>query len=183
MNLTGAAGPRLSVLRCDITTQRVDAIVNAANESLMGGGGVDGAIHAAAGPSLLLECERLPEVTPGVRCPVGEARLTSAYLLPARHVIHTVGPVWTDDDPGWCDAMLAACYRNCVMLAAARGVRSIAFPCIATGAFGFPAERAAQIAVTTVRQSLRTYVRVEEVLFSCFGRRDLLVYEHLLRTG
>ena len=175
--------PRLISLRCDITTLRVDAIVNAANESLLGGGGVDGAIHAMAGPGLLAECERLPEVEPGVRCPVGEVRVTGGYLLPAKRVIHTVGPVWSDDEPLRCDAQLASCYRNAICMASHHNLRSVAFPCISTGASGLPPERAAQIAVTTVRQALRSYPRVEEVRFVCFGHRDTVIYQHLLRTG
>ncbi|CAD5109863.1 O-acetyl-ADP-ribose deacetylase [Zestomonas carbonaria] len=162
----------LGALRADITTLEVDAIVNAANSSLLGGGGVDGAIHRAAGPELLAECRRLGG------CPTGEARITGGYRLPARHVIHTVGPVWrggAHDEP----ELLAACYRNSLALAAHHGLRSLAFPCIGTGIYGFPAEAAAGIAVTTVREALHGS-GIHQVLFCCFSEADLLVYRSLL---
>ena len=141
--------PLLSVT-ADITSLTVDAIVNAANERMLGGGGVDGAIHAAAGPALLAACREVPEVRPGVRCPTGEARITPGFQLPARFVIHTVGPVWRGGDQGE-DEALAAAYRSSLALAAANGVESIAFPAISTGVYGFPPDRAARIAVTTIR--------------------------------
>ncbi len=175
--------PTLTAIKADITTLEIDAIVNAAKESLLGGGGVDGAIHARAGSGLLAECERMPEVSPGVRCRVGEAKITGGYLLPARHVIHTVGPVWTDEDPLWCDAQLAACYRNCIALAGFHRVRSIAFPCISTGAFGFPWQRAAQIALASVRQALASHRGVQDVRFVCFSDRDLMQYSTMIRMG
>lgn len=140
----------IELWRGDITTLRVDAIVNAANPALLGGGGVDGAIHRAAGPRLLAACRALPEVRPGVRCPVGEARATPGFDLPAAHVIHTVGPVWhggNRDEP----ALLARCYRNALALAAELDAASIAFPAISCGVYGYPPPAAAHIAVAAAR--------------------------------
>lgn len=137
----------------DITRLTLDAIVNAANRALLGGGGVDGAIHRAAGPRLLEACRMLPEVTPGVRCPPGEVQITPGFDLPARHVIHTVGPVWRGgghDEP----ARLAACYRNALQLAREHGLRSIAFPAISCGAYGYPPELAAEVARASLRGAL-----------------------------
>jgi O-acetyl-ADP-ribose deacetylase len=152
----------LEVVRANITTLAVDAIVNAANTSLLGGGGVDGAIHRAAGPELLAECRT---VAP---CPTGEARITRGYRLPALHVIHTVGPVWRGGGEGE-DGLLASCYRNSLMLARERNIASIAFPSISTGIYGFPADRAARIAVTTVTEETKTKPeRLERVIFCCF---------------
>nr|WP_211206294.1 O-acetyl-ADP-ribose deacetylase [Pseudomonas thermotolerans] len=162
----------LNALQADITCLQVDAIVNAANESLLGGGGVDGAIHRAAGPGLLEECRRLGG------CPTGEARITAGYRLPARHVIHTVGPVWRGGRHGEAE-LLAACYRNSLQLAARHGLHSLAFPCISTGIYGYPAEEAAQIAVTTVREALHGSA-LREVLFCCFSATDLAIYRRLL---
>ena len=142
--------PTLHARQADITRCTVDAIVNAANPSLLGGGGVDGAIHRAAGPELLAACRRVPEVAPGVRCPTGEARLTPGFALPARHVIHTVGPVWRGGRAGE-SAHLAACYAASLRLATAAGARSIAFPAISCGVYGYPHEAAVEIAVVTVR--------------------------------
>lgn len=172
---------KLTAMKGDITTLRVDAIVNAANETLLGGGGVDGAIHAAAGPSLLAECERIPEIDPGVRCRRGEARITHGHLLPARHVIHTVGPVWDEAEAVWCDSVLASCYRQCMALAVMYAVRVLAFPCISTGAYGFPTHRAAQIAVTTVRQAAHSYPGLAEVIFVCLRPGDLLLYQQIVK--
>lgn len=165
----------MSMLRCwqgDITTLAVDAIVNAANESLLGGGGVDGAIHRAAGPDLLAECRALGG------CPTGEARITRGHRLPARHVIHTVGPVWHDGTRGEA-ALLAACYHASLQLAAHHGLRSIALPCISTGVYRFPPELAARIAVASVRDSAHTQT-LQEVIFCCFLDSDLTHYRHLL---
>jgi O-acetyl-ADP-ribose deacetylase (regulator of RNase III) len=160
---------RITVVEGDITKLDVDAIVNAANERMLGGGGVDGAIHRAAGPGLLEECRRVPELRPGVRCPTGEARLTGGHRLPARHVIHTVGPVWHGGARGE-DEALANCYRNSLALAAANDLRTIAFPAISTGVYAFPVNRAAQIAVREVRASLDSHPTLEQVQLVCFGR-------------
>jgi len=157
------------VLVADITTVRVDAIVNAANESLLGGGGVDGAIHRAAGPGLLEECRALGG------CPTGEARLTRGHLLPARWVIHTVGPVWHGGERGE-DALLASCYESCLTLALEAGVRSLAFPAISTGVYGFPKARAARIACATTSARLCESARELAVTFCCFSEADARVY-------
>ena len=154
--------PRLEVITADITTLEVDAIVNAANESLLGGGGVDGAIHRAAGPQLLAECRT---VAP---CPTGEARLTRGYNLPAKYVIHTVGPVWDGGGYGE-DELLASCYRHGLAIALRERFESVAFPAISTGVFGFPVERAAPIAVNEVRRFLSAESGPEWVQFVCFN--------------
>ncbi len=165
--------PTLEAIHGDITQQAVDAIVNAANTTLLGGGGVDGAIHRAAGPQLLEECRTLDG------CPTGEARITKGYRLAARHVIHTVGPVWSGGSRGEPE-LLRSCYVNSLALAAQHGVTSIAFPSISTGAYGYPIEQAARIAVATVREFLRDTTAVELVRFVCFSERDLEVYRRLL---
>lgn len=156
---------RIEVEVGDITALAVDTIVNAANETLLGGGGVDGAIHRAAGPRLLAACRAILEVSPGVRCPTGEARITPGFDLPARHVIHTVGPVWRGGDAGE-PARLAACYRNSLALANRNDVGSIAFPAISCGVYGYPPEQAVRIAVDTVRAW--SGALPERCVFCCF---------------
>ncbi|UTW08538.1 O-acetyl-ADP-ribose deacetylase [Pseudomonas benzenivorans] len=164
---------KLSAIRADIATLSLDAIVNAANSALAGGGGVDGAIHRAAGPELAQACRQLGG------CPTGEARLTEGYNLRARYIIHTVGPVWKGGNCGE-PQLLAACYRNALSLAAAHDVRRLAFPSIGTGVYGYPLDLAAKTAVNTVRETLRDFDGIEEVIFCCFSAGDLQVYQRLL---
>ncbi len=191
----------IKIIQGDITTLAVDAIVNAANQVMLGGGGVDGAIHRAAGPELYKACLKVPEVRPGVRCPTGEARITPSFRLPAKFVIHTVGPVYRDGLHGEPEK-LAACYRNSLALAAENGCKSIAFPCISTGIYGYPIEDAAKIAVREVKAFLaaknakdaewegacphapngraRTPAAPQmEVIFCCFSERDKRMYESI----
>ena len=163
----------LRALHANIVTLSVDAIVNAANSSLLGGGGVDGAIHRAAGPKLLEECRSLGG------CKVGEAKLTKGYQLPARFIIHTVGPVWRGGKNGEPE-LLASCYRKSLAIAAKQEVKSIAFPSISTGVYGYPIELAARVAVETVCDVVRKSSKIEEIIFCCFSQSDLDVYESLL---
>ena len=167
----------IEVIQGDITTLDVDAIVNAANERMLGGGGVDGAIHRAAGPRLLDACRAIPEVRPGVRCPTGEARITPGFSLPAKWVIHTAGPVWRGG--GGEDDLLASCYRQSLILAIQHEVTSIAFPAISCGVFGFPAERAAEIAVREIRKVAELETSLSSVILVAFERGML----QLLRTA
>ena len=197
----------IKIVQGDITTLAVDAIVNAANQVMLGGGGVDGAIHRAAGKELFEACLKVPEVRPGVRCPTGEARITPGFKLPAKFVIHTVGPVYRDGQQitapcGGSRPMgkrtrraervpsepekLAACYRNSLALAAENGCKSIAFPCISTGVYGYPIEAAAKIAVGEVREFLSPAEDAEnaeemEVIFCCFSERDAALYNSLVQ--
>jgi O-acetyl-ADP-ribose deacetylase (regulator of RNase III) len=170
------AGPMaIEAVQGDIASQRVDAIVNAANGTLLGGGGVDGAIHRAAGPELLSECRTLGG------CPTGEARITRGYRLPARWVIHAVGPVWHGGGRNE-DGLLAGAYRACFALARQHGIDTIAFPAISTGAYGFPRDRAARIAVTETRVALTQPGAPQRVLFVCFDRATLETYQALLAS-
>ena len=166
----------MNAIKADITTMEVDAIVNAANSSLLGGGGVDGAIHRAAGPDLLHECRLLGG------CKTGEAKLTKGHRLLSRHIIHTVGPVWNGGARGEPE-LLASCYRNCLGIASRHHLRSIAFPSISTGIFGYPVSAAAEIAIGTCRSFIRETGTDLEITFCCFSDHDLGIYRNLLNQG
>ena len=165
---------RIAVIAGDITQQRVEAIVNAANTTLLGGGGVDGAIHRAAGPELLAECRTLGG------CATGQAKITRGCKLPAKWVIHTVGPVWRDGNHGE-DELLASCYRSCFALAVQHGIKTVAFPSISAGAYGFPMDRAARIALRETKDFLELNQSVEKVVLVCFGASALEIYRAALR--
>ena len=166
----------MKVIQADITTLAVDAIVNAANTSLLGGGGVDGAIHRAAGPELLAECRTLGG------CATGDAKITRGYRLPAKWVVHTPGPVWRDGKRGEPE-LLASCYRRSLALAVEKGAKSIAFPCISTGVYGYPAEKAAEIAILTVQEALKDLPDPPEVVFCCFSQKSAEIYKKLLKMA
>lgn len=165
---------KIAIIEGDITEQGVDAIVNAANTSLLGGGGVDGAIHRAAGAGLLAECRRLNG------CKTGEAKITQGYNLPAQWVIHTVGPVWQDGKHNE-DELLARCYRSCLELAEQQAVRTIAFPAISTGVYRFPLPRATKIALTEIITFLSSHQSIEQVTFVCFGGTTYNCYQSILK--
>ena len=166
---------RMMIMEGDITKQKVDAIVNAANTSLLGGGGVDGAIHRAAGPELLEETRKIGG------CPTGEARVSRGYNLPATWVIHTVGPVWKGGLKNE-ETLLANCYKNSLKAAVEHGVKTIAFPSISTGAYGFPLDRATKIALTETRDFLKSHETLEQVVFVCFGQKALKMYQETFKT-
>jgi O-acetyl-ADP-ribose deacetylase (regulator of RNase III) len=174
--------PQIEVIRGYITSLAVDAIVNAANSSLMGGGGVDGAIHDAAGPELLEECIKIAKErrgVPGGPCPAGDAVITGAGRLRAKHVIHTVGPVWRGGDKGEPE-LLASCYRKSLLLAEEAGLESIAFPNISTGVYGYPKEKAAEVAVAAVRETLKESSCIKRVVFVCFDNENYALYGKLM---
>jgi O-acetyl-ADP-ribose deacetylase len=167
---------RIEIAQGDITNQKVDAIVNAANTTLLGGGGVDGAIHRAAGPKLLDECRRLNG------CPTGDAKITGGYDLSARYVIHTVGPVWRDGEHNE-DELLASCYRKSLALAQKKKFRTIAFPSISTGAYGFPIERASRIALREITNHLKENPQLEKVVVVCFDKKTQECYAQALEES
>lgn len=166
---------KIEIIQGDITKQKIDAIVNAANTSLLGGGGVDGAIHRAAGPKLLEYNKKLGG------CPTGEAKISPGFNLPVKHIIHTVGPVWNGGNRNE-DKLLADCYKNCLKLAVENGIKSIAFPSISTGAYRFPLERAAKIAIAETKKFLEKDDTIEKIVFVCFDYETKKVYESV-NTG
>jgi O-acetyl-ADP-ribose deacetylase (regulator of RNase III) len=173
---------KTELLRGDITSLEIDAIVNAANSGLMGGGGVDGAIHRAAGPELLAECARIAgerRHIPGGPCPAGDAVITAGYRLKAKYVIHTVGPVWRGGGRGEPE-LLASCYRKSLLLAEERGLKGVAFPNISTGVYGYPRDKAALIAVETVQKTLKETPGLERIVFVCFDEENFRLYKDLL---
>jgi O-acetyl-ADP-ribose deacetylase len=172
----------LSLVVGDITRIEIDAIVNAANEWMLGGGGVDGAIHAAAGPELLTACKAIPEVKPGIRCPVGEARITPAFRLPAKNIIHTVGPRWRGGTNRESEH-LASCYRACLSLAAANQLTSIAFPAISTGAFAYPLLPACRIAVSECLEFIKSTPSFARVVLVSFSGEDKVAYRKALNEA
>lgn len=180
MQTTLFGSTTITILQGDITRQQVDAIVNAANSGLLGGGGVDGAIHRASGPAIMAECDKIRAKQGG--CPTGEAVITTAGRLSAKHVIHTVGPIWEEDgDADECDRLLTSAYKSCLKLAAEHNVRTLAFPSISTGVYGFPIQRAAPLVLRTVRQTLDALTHnFEAVRFVLFSDKDRLVYESAL---
>ncbi len=171
---------KLKLLQGDITKLDVDAIVNAANSSLLGGGGVDGAIHRAGGPAILEACKKIRSIQGG--CPTGEAVITTAGNMPARFVIHTVGPIWNPSDPERMDALLANCYTNSLLLAAKNNVEQIAFPNISTGVYHFPKERAARIAIQSCQRFILSEKSITAVIFVCFDEENYHLYEQLLAS-
>ena len=164
---------KVFAFQVDITQLEIDVIVNAANRSLLGGGGVNGAIHRAAGSDLLVECKTLGG------CNTGDVKITKGYNLPAKHVVHAVGPVWAGGTKGEAK-LLATCYRRSLELAQEKGLKSIAFPCISTGVYRFPKEQAAKIAVETIKECLQDFSEIEKVIFACFSLAELQIYQFLL---
>ena len=167
----------ITLVTADLTRLALDAIVNAANPGLLGGGGVDGAIHRAAGPALLAACRAIPEVTPGVRCRTGEARITPGFSLPARYVIHTVGPIWHGGHHGEAGD-LASCYRACIALAVEHDLNSIGFPAISCGVYGYPPDQAAKVAIATLRDVLSRHPKLD-VQLCCFDDRMTGIWRHV----